>query len=75
MYRMYLRRKLIETGDWNYDGIVSGSYEKLYSLQMLKLRSFDAGTNHDFSLVTSSGVYDGVIDTRACDYSQGFSCN
>lgn len=42
---------------------------------MLKLRGFDAGNNHNFDVNTSSGVYDGKIDTRACDYAQGFICH
>jgi hypothetical protein len=44
-------------------------------LQMLKLRGFDAWDHHTFNPNTSSGVYDGNIDTRACDYAQGFLCN
>ncbi|AHB41317.1 hypothetical protein P148_SR1C00001G0526 [candidate division SR1 bacterium RAAC1_SR1_1] len=73
-YRVFIRRALIESGDWNGDGQISGDNEFLYALQMLKLRSFDAGNNHDFVVATSSGVYDGVLDTWTCDYSQGFVC-
>lgn len=73
--RIFLRRKLLETGDFNNDGIYgSGDSEKRYTLQMLKLKGFDAGSNHDFNTENSSGVYDGKIDTRVCDYSQGFIC-
>jgi len=49
--------------------------DNLYTLQILKLRGFDAGTHHDFDPTDSSGVYDGNIDTRACDYAQGFICH
>lgn len=73
--RIFIRRKLIESGDRNHDGIISGDSEKRYTLQILKLRGFDAGNNHDFDINNSSGVYDGKIDTRACDYAQGFICS
>lgn len=41
---------------------------------MLKLRSFDAGDRHNFDSTNSSGIYDGKIDTWACDIAQGFAC-
>jgi len=73
--RILIRRALIESGDRNRDGNRwSGDSEKLYTLQILKLRGFDAGNNHNFDTNTSSWVYDGKIDTRACDYAQGFIC-
>lgn len=72
---MLIRRHLVESGDWNGDAVISGDSEKLYTLQILKLRGFDAGNNHDFNINNASGVYDGKIDTRACDYAQGFICN
>jgi hypothetical protein len=40
--RIYLRRILVESGDRNNDGAISGDSEYLYTLQMLKLRGFDA---------------------------------
>lgn len=42
-------------------------------LQVLGLKGFDAGKNHDFD-PSQWGVYDGQIDTRACDSSQGYFC-
>lgn len=73
--RIFIRRILLESGDFNRDGnIWSGDSEKRYTLQILKLRWFDAGNNHDFNTNTSSWVYDGKIDTRACDYAQWFIC-
>ena len=73
--RIYFRRKLIEQWDRDRDGVTgSTDNEKLYVLQMLQLRWLDAGTYHDFSLSTSSWVYDGQIDTWACDYAAWFSC-
>lgn len=74
--RIFFRRALVESWDRNKDtAIWSGDNEKRYTLQMLKLKWFDAGNNHNFNVDTSSGVYDGNIDTRACDYAQGFICN
>ncbi|MFZ2151273.1 MAG: hypothetical protein WAZ12_04295 [Candidatus Absconditicoccaceae bacterium] len=73
--RIFFRRALIDSGDWNKDGTISGDTEKRYNIQVLKLKGFDAGSNHNFDITTSSGIYDGVIDTRACDYSLGFRCN
>ncbi len=73
--RILIRRSLIESGDRNQDSLISGDSEKLYTLQILKLKWFDAGDNHDFDVNTSSRVYDGKIDTWACDYAQGFICH
>lgn len=36
--RLLIRKTLVESGDWNRDGIVSGDSEHLYTLQLLKLR-------------------------------------
>jgi len=36
--RVLIRRALIESGDWNNDGIISGDSEKRYTLQMLRLK-------------------------------------
>lgn len=65
--RLYFRRKLI----WS-----EGDYT-LYRIQMLRLKWFDAWRLH--SLYTGSEwwidnrwVYDGKIDTWACDYSMWF---
>ena len=52
--RIFIRRKLIESGDWNNDGIISGDSEYLYTLQMIKLRGFDAGDNHNFDTSNAS---------------------
>lgn len=65
--RLYFRRKLIGR-EWDY---------MLYRIQMLRLKWFDAWRLH--SLYTGSEwwienrwVYDGKIDTWACDYSMWF---
>lgn len=71
--RIFIRRHLQEKSDINGDGIFSPS-EKLYTLQILQLKWFDAGESHNFS-TSSLGVYDGHIDTWACDYSAGFECS
>lgn len=74
-YRVFIRRALIDSWDFNWDWYISGDNEYLYTLQMLKLRSFDAWNNHDFDIDNSSGVYDNILDTWACDYSQWFVCS
>lgn len=74
--RIMFRRKMIESGDWNRDWVTwSDDSEIWYNLQMLKLRWFDAWSNHDFNISNSSWVYDGRVDTRACDYAWWFICN
>ena len=67
--RLYFRRVLAKTW-WNYTQ---------YKIQMLRLKWFDAGRKHnfDFTNYSTAGidnrwVYDGVIDTWACDYSMWF---
>lgn len=53
-------------------------YGNRYGLEMLQLRSFDAGKKHNFAqtnATTNPGIYDGVIDTWACDYSKGYVCS
>lgn len=47
-----------------------------YTLQILKLRGFDAGSHHDFDFNNEDahGIFDGKIDTWACDYAEGFVC-
>jgi hypothetical protein len=69
--RLFFRRKMIESADYNGDGSVTDS-EKLYSIQVLQLRWLDAWEAHDFDAQTHSWVYDGMIDTWVCDYSLGF---
>lgn len=46
--RLYFRRKLIAQEDLNGNGKYEDQ-EKLYVIQMLRLRGFDAGTQHNFS--------------------------
>jgi hypothetical protein len=70
--RLFIRRALIESGDYDKNGLVSDR-EKLYTLQMLRLKGFDAGKYHNFDNI-DEGTYDGLIDTWACDWSEGFSC-
>jgi len=73
--RILFRRALIESWDWNKDSFISWDTEKRYNIQILKLKWFDAWSNHNFDITSSSWVYDWVIDTRACDYSLWFICN
>jgi len=73
--RVLIRRFLAGSWDWNKDGSISWDNELWYTLQILKLKWFDAWSTHNFDTVNSSGVYDGKIDTWACDYAQWFICN
>jgi len=73
--RIFIRRALLESWDRNNDGTTGNQEnELLYTLQILKLKWFDAGNEHNFDLNNSTWIYDGKIDTRACDYAQGFVC-
>jgi hypothetical protein len=76
--RLFFRRNLAMTGDFDGDNVANSTGEKLYVIQILRLRGFDAGTKHNFNLTSGAenpGLYDGQIDTWACDASQGFSGN
>lgn len=46
----------------------------LSTIQILRLRGFDAGSQHTFKIGEDSKTYDGEIDTRACDYGAWFIC-
>lgn len=53
--RIFLRRKLIDSGDRNATGGVGDvPTDNLYTIQMLQLRGFDAGHMHNFSVFSSS---------------------
>jgi len=70
--RLMLRRARIGQTDIDSDGQFA-DYERLYTIQMLRLQWFDVGDTH--SLATFwSWQYDGLIDTWACDTTQGFFC-
>lgn len=68
--RIFIRRELEKTQSFGADG--DKVDWNLYSLNILKLRWFDAWEQHDFQ--NGSGVYDGLIDTWACDYGEWFAC-
>lgn len=75
--RLILRRALLGSGDFDNSWVVGDSdVDMFYGLQMLKLRGFDAGQLHDFTNTTAAnkGLYDGVIETWACDASSWFVC-
>jgi len=73
--RVFFRRKLIASWDYNVDGIVwNADIDKRYWIQILKLRWFDAWSKHNFNISLSSWVYDWQIDTWACDAAEGFDC-
>lgn len=63
--RLFFRRKLVWT--WWADGEFSK-----YTIQMLRLRGFDAWYQHNFDLTDKRWMYDGLVDTWACDYWMWF---
>jgi len=67
-YRLYFRRKFY--GD--YYNADNWEYYSQYRIEMLRLRWFDAGSKHNFSTDDNEWLYDGVIDTWACDTSMWF---
>lgn len=72
--RIYMRRALLWSWDYNKDWLINKDFEKYHSLQVLKLRSFDLWLDHD-SVWMWYSQYDWQIDTWACDYSEWFLCN
>ena len=65
--RLFFRRKLVSS-EWNYTQ---------YRIQMLRLKGFDAWRLHSLytgyeGWVENRWIYDGKIDTWACDYSMWF---
>ena len=60
--RLYFRRKMV-VQDWE---------NVQYKIQMLRLKWFDAGRDHNFDSA-SEWLYDGQIDTWACDASMWFN--
>jgi type II secretory pathway pseudopilin PulG len=73
--RLFFRRALIATGDWNENGSIDNDSERKFTVQVLQLKWFDAWQEHDFDAAGAEWVYDGTIDTWACDYEAGFRCN
>jgi len=71
--RMFFRRALISSWDRNGDWVIGSWFEKWYTIQLLRLKGFDAGSTHHFD-IADWWVYDWQIDTRACDYAEGFIC-
>lgn len=67
--RLFLRKHLKSFKN------LKGKLSTGYTIQMLKLRGFDAGKAHRFDAEHDNEVYDGQIDTWACDGGQKFSCN
>lgn len=72
-HRIFIRRKLVKQEDFNKDWTISTG-EKLYKLQILKLKWFDIGQDHNIETFWPYS-HDWKIDTWACDKQQGFICN
>jgi len=73
--RLIIRRKYKRNANYPWVNLSNGNkVDRLYSLQILRLRWFDAWKDHQFTATAWNGAYDGKIDTWACDYSKGFTC-
>lgn len=72
--RIFLRRVLTQTGDWNKDWLRDPQTESTYALQILKLYGLDAWSDHGYTAGTT-GMLDTIIDTRVCDAQEWFECN
>ena len=64
----YYFRRVLKVDNWNWKN------DKLYTVQMLRLKWYDAGQLHNFA-DNSTWRFDWFIDTWACDYNQWFVCN
>lgn len=74
--RLFMRRRLLESVDYDNNGITwDQTFENYFTIEMLRLKWFDAWSGHDFVDSPSVTTYDGQIDTWACDFSEGFICN
>jgi hypothetical protein len=71
--RFFIRRKFILSWDFDNNWMIS-TWEKLYKLQILKLRWFDIWSWHN-AYSTDATANDWYIDTWACDKSEWFTCN
>ncbi len=74
--RLLIRRALV--GSWNYswEWVWQEDIDRLYTLQMLRLRWFDAWEEHCFDPDCSEEWrHDWNVDTWACDYAQWFECS
>ena len=72
--RIFLRRKFNPYTEAEAENYWSSGW---YTVQVLKLRWFDAGNNHDFSNsnTTDLWIFDWQIDTWACDKWQYYECH
>jgi hypothetical protein len=71
--RLYIRRRMIASGDRNGDNIISEP-EQHFIIEILRLKGIDAGSEHN-QTNEAGGVADGDIDTWACDADQWFICS
>ncbi len=71
--RLYIRRRMIASGDRNGDNIISDP-EQHFVVEILRLKGIDAGSQHTQNNAAWD-VADGDIDTWACDADQWFICS
>lgn len=74
--RILIRRNKTLEGDWDKDWTTWNSdIDRLYSLQMIKLKWFDAWNDHSFDDWTNVWMFDWDIDTWTCNAWEGYMCN
>lgn len=73
-HRVFFRRHFVTWVDLNWDWFITWKNESLYTIQILKLKWFDAWGSHNFDS-PDQFTNDWFIDTRACDYSNWFICS
>ena len=66
--RYYFRRVFKDWNGW------TGKNDNLYTIQMLRLKWYDAWSWHNFA-TWAWWRYDWFIDTRACDFQQWYICS
>jgi len=71
--RIFIRRKFVSEEDLDGNGVITTG-EKLYKLQILRLRWFDIGSWHNAADIGPT-YNDWHIDTWACDRQEGFICH
>jgi len=76
--RTFFRRAFVNSWDFDNTWWADKDFEKLYTIQFLKLQSLDIWSDHnltnDFAPENRIWLYDGDIDTRVCDPNQWFVC-
>lgn len=74
-HRTFIRRSLVSSWDFDRNWIVDKNIDKLYTLQILRLRGYDAWNNHQWDGSSAEWYQDWIIDTWVCDSEKWFVCH